>query len=161
MSGNTKKTFYVEVKGIRAASAKNKVTVYDDGLLNSDYCNRALTSTEDQLYGIDGNGRKHKLQNISFQQTKPGECDFVLGFVVFLDTIRVYLVPMTDVSSTTAENDSLIPISNQHRNVNEGHLTLNYLNTYKIMEIKSSLDDISNKKVRYNLKDFLEKHDNR
>lgn len=118
----------IEVKTIRAVSKpkveknQSKITLIP-GTLEE----RALTFKESE-----------KMYNISFQQTKPGMFDYLLGVVIYLDRVEMYLVPTKDFKN------GKLKVSNQHSgaiaedgSTNEGHLFLKNVQDYKIKTVYS------------------------
>lgn len=134
----------IEIKAIRAVKCKS----FRKNLLESTFYNRALFSIdEDHLHGKDREGNIHRLSNISFQQTKSSEFDIFIGFVFFLDLVRIYIVPSSRIASSVSE-EGKIAIINQHRNENEGHLHLDRIGDYLVLEIDQPLHKIQKLDLR-------------
>ena len=132
----------VEIKAIRAVKEKDKERNGGGELPICDLACRALNSIcGDMLHGLDTKGTKRKLQNVSFQQTKASEFDIFVGFVFFLDKIRIYIIQSNKISGAVDENNGRIKISTQHRNKKEGHLTLNNIpeNFLKVEELHENI----------------------
>jgi hypothetical protein len=131
----------VEVKAIRATYAQPKSNYLDS--LKIEFEDRALYSINgDQLHGLDKHDKKQNLSNLSFQQIKSSEFDIFIGFVFFLDLVRVYVVPAEDIASDVVKEDGKIRITHQHRNNSEGHMTLGKVREYMKFELNSSLENI-------------------
>lgn len=116
----------LEVKVIRAASGKEsqEEKFYEIPSLLEE---RALSFSEANR---SGNG--------TFQQTKAGLFNFLLGIVIYTDQIDYYLVSSDDIKS------GKLKITNQHAgainedgSTNEGHLSFRDLESYKILSVFS------------------------
>jgi len=133
----------IEIKAIRAAKAKVKIKHDPYDVLRNDLVDRALFSIQgDQLYGLDRDGKRRKIQNDSFQQTKSAEFDFFIGYVFFLDLVRVYVIPSKDIASSVEDSENKIKIISQHRNTSEGHMNLDAILKYMKFEISLPFDEI-------------------
>ena len=77
-----------------------------------------------------------KSANVSFQQTKPGMFDYLLGVVIYNDQVDFYIVPSVDIKS------GKLKIINQHAgainedgSTDEGHLLLSDVEEYKVKTV--------------------------
>ncbi len=115
-------------------------TLFDENSFSS----RALFSHEDHDKGIDRNGKVHEMTTqAKFQQVKPGEFDWMIGVAIFLDKIRVYLVPSKHIAPCTKFRKSgKIRLTPQHRNEDEGQVMVKDLPKYMILEITTPLNKI-------------------
>jgi hypothetical protein len=77
-----------------------------------------------------------KSANVSFQQTKPGMFDYLLGVMIYNDQVDFYIVPSEDIKS------GKLNLINQHAgainedgSTDEGHLLLSDVEEYKVKTV--------------------------
>jgi hypothetical protein len=115
----------LEIKGIRASSKKEATSCTTSTPTKNTFNSRALKAIDgDFSHGMDKTGKRQVLSNTSFQQTNPSEFDVFIGFVFFLDRVRVYVIPSENIAHTIGEASDRIKLVPQHRNPKEGHLLL-------------------------------------
>jgi len=137
---------------------EGKLDLYgDDTLLG-----RALYSTKDHTRGVNRHGEVVPLGNDQFQQVKPHEFDLMLGFVVFLDLIRIYLVPSELISPCVGKTrNGKIPMTPQHPGAEcEGTFPIRHITQFLIEETTVPLNRLSKlnlsiAKARRKIKKFL------
>ena len=114
---------------------------------------RACYSCDDRHdVGVDQNGELRELKiQAKFQQVKPKDCDYLLGVAIFLDKMRVYLVPSSDIEPEVHSNTDRIRLHAQHRNKGEGQIYVKDLTGHMILEIDTPLEKIESRK----LEDYL------
>ncbi len=147
----------LEIKVIRASSKKVRPTncVISSPTKNT-FNSRALRSIDDDFsHGLDKNGKCQSLSNTSFQQTNPSEFDIFIGFVFFLDKVRVYVIPSENIAHTIGEVSDRINLVPQHRNPKEGHLLLRNIHAKPEKFIMFELIHNNNISLR-NLGDYLQ-----
>lgn len=93
---------------------------------------------------------------------KPHEFDLMLGFVVFLDMIRVYMVPSEVISPCVGKvRNGKIPMTPQHPGAEcEGTFLIRHISHFLVEEIKVPLNRLSKlglsiAKYRRKIKKFL------
>jgi hypothetical protein len=106
----------IEVKAVRAVEKKEKSN-------EKTYFQRALSFDNNETI---------TMSNTTFQQVKPQEFDYLLGFLIYKDKIELFLIKSDEINkNVTRKNEKgegLIEISPQHKgNNSEGQININNL----------------------------------
>lgn len=82
------------------------------------------------------------------QQTKPANFDYLVATNVFLDKMRVYIIPSKDIQPTVSRRGGgKISMAPQHGNDKEGVLTLAKVMDYHAFDVVSPLNKLGKLKV--------------
>ncbi|MHA1949690.1 MAG: hypothetical protein ACW99G_07230 [Candidatus Thorarchaeota archaeon] len=147
----------IELKTMRAVSemvsAEGESLVDNlNRLVEDTMYSRALYSVKGEIdYGITPDGQKVYIGEQSFcQQVKPAQFDYLIACCVFLDVIRVYVVPSSHISNRVGRRaKGKLTMTEQHRNPHEGVLRLKQILDYHVFDFSEKISDFDNLEINF------------